>query len=100
MEGWSNFYGHCNKKSVKEKFITTRSLPIFVFNSNALKEVAEQYRKQYYKNAPFPHVIIDNFLPEEVAENLLAVFPPPNSPHWLDRSTEHQARKLGICVRG
>lgn len=43
--------------------------------------------------------MIDNFLPEQVAERLLSVFPPPEAPFWLDwtkRDALHAPRKQGI----
>jgi len=61
--------------------------------------LAAEHRTQYATNSPFPHVVIDNFLPHEVAERLLSVFPPPEAPLWLDwteRDTVHQPRKQGL----
>lgn len=53
-----------------------------------------------YKVAePFPHVVIDNFLPEQIANDILNAFPDKNAPMWFDwrqRDTVHQPKKLGI----
>jgi Rps23 Pro-64 3,4-dihydroxylase Tpa1-like proline 4-hydroxylase len=44
---------------------------------------------------PFKHVVIDNFLPGEVAEELLAQFPAPNAPAFTDRGSKMQPGKFG-----
>jgi hypothetical protein len=76
-----------------------RETDVFVFNTEQLRGAAEGLRASYYSAAPFPHTVIDNFLPEGVAERLASVFPKPDDAIWLDwtkRDTLHQPRKQGI----
>src|SRR5437870_3837368 len=72
---------------------------IFVFKARQLLKLAERHRSAYSSNPPYPHALIDNFLPQRAAERLVAVFPKPDDHVWLDwrkRDTIHQPRKQGI----
>ena len=72
---------------------------IFVFEASRLLKLAKQHRSTYATNTPYPHAIIEDFLPHRVAERLLAVFPKSNDSAWLDwrkRDGVHQPRKQGI----
>ena len=71
----------------------------FVFDRVKLMALASQYREAYGKAEPFPHVVIDNFLPPTVASKALDEFPPPDAALWLNwmkRDTVHQPKKLGV----
>jgi hypothetical protein len=84
------------KNWIRQFFVTDE---IFVFQASRLLKLAQQHRETYANNAPYPHALIDDFLPDRVAERLLAVFPTPHDPLWLDwqkRDIVHQPRKLGI----
>jgi hypothetical protein len=73
--------------------------PIFTFAREHLLRQAEALRDEYRNGRPFPHVVVDDFLPADVATRLVEAFPPPQAPHWLDwrmRDTQHQPKKLGI----
>jgi len=50
------------------------------FNSETTQKYAEQYKESYQNASPFPHIIIDNFLPEKVIEKLLHEFPEHQKP--------------------
>jgi Rps23 Pro-64 3,4-dihydroxylase Tpa1-like proline 4-hydroxylase len=53
----------------------------------------------YQENNPFPHIVIDNFLPRRIAEKLLKKFPLKESDIWLDwkeRDLVNQPKKQGI----
>lgn len=55
-----------------------------------LNDLATKYRDDYSKAQPFPHIVIDNFLPESVLENVLKEFPKVGSIDWqkFDNSAE------------
>ena len=54
---------------------------MFRFNYKRLNEIA--LNKANFKNAkPFPHLIIDNFLPLEEAELIANDFPKPHQISW------------------
>jgi Rps23 Pro-64 3,4-dihydroxylase Tpa1-like proline 4-hydroxylase len=47
-----------------------------------LRQLAERHQPIYQTADPFPHVIIDNFLPEEVLDAVLAEFPKVDAIDW------------------
>ena len=68
----------------------------FVFSVNELMGLAEKYKAAYDEGLPFPSVIIDDFLPKNIAEKLLLEFPSPCHDCWLERDVVNQPKKLGI----
>ena len=56
----------------------------FVFDSARLAELSEKYRSQYAAAKPFPHVVIDDFLPEDVLHDVIAEFPQPRQVDWIN----------------
>ena len=71
----------------------------FVFEKSVLSALASKHKIGYDQATPFPHVVIDDFLPSHVASHALAEFPPADAPLWLDwrtRDTKHQPKKLGV----
>lgn len=55
---------------------------LFQVNPEYLKELAIKYREAYSQAKPFPHIIIDDFLPETILENILDEFPKVGSVDW------------------
>lgn len=54
----------------------------FTFRRAELFDAADRLRDQYAAASPFPHVVIDDFLPAEVLEPVLAEFPEPRDVEW------------------
>lgn len=54
----------------------------FTFHRAELLPLADSLRAQYAVAEPFPHVVIDNFLPPSVLEPVLAEFPEPRDVEW------------------
>ena len=54
----------------------------FRFDQAWLEKLAIKYREEYYRAKPFPHIVIDNFLPESVLEGVLNEFPKIDSINW------------------
>jgi hypothetical protein len=76
-----------------------RPIEPFAFSTPALETLADAHREAYAGAVPYPHVVLDDFLPAAYADTLLDVFPSPDSPIWLDwrkRDLEHHPRKQGI----
>ncbi len=76
-----------------------KQLAPFVFHIDELEALAGMRRNDYLTGQPFPHVVIDDFLPVDYADRLLDVFPDQHSHVWLDwtkRDTVHQPGKQGI----
>jgi hypothetical protein len=46
-----------------------------------LMDLAEQLRPKFASADPFPHVVVDDFLPKETIRSLVDDFPPPD-PRW------------------
>jgi hypothetical protein len=62
-------------------------LPIIRSNLN---KSAESYRSA----EPYPHIVIDNFLPVSVLETVIEAFPRPDSDIWNERIKEAYQVKL------
>jgi len=63
-------------------------LPIdFVFDSTWLDKLASKHHETYVNAAPFPHIVIDNFLPDEVLNNVLMEFPSHEQIDWIKFDT-------------
>jgi len=60
-----------------------------VIRSN-LNKSAESYRSA----EPYPHIVIDNFLPVSVLESVIEAFPRPDSDVWNERIKEAYQVKL------
>jgi Rps23 Pro-64 3,4-dihydroxylase Tpa1-like proline 4-hydroxylase len=59
-----------------------QSTLMFHFDPVHLDNLAEQYRESYAQADPFPHVVIDNFLPDAILNQILEEFPKPQSIEW------------------
>ena len=57
-------------------------IPAFAFEKERLDQLAEKYGEVYRTADPFPHVVMDNFLDEEVANLLYDEFPGIESDRW------------------
>ncbi|NER31050.1 MAG: 2OG-Fe(II) oxygenase [Symploca sp. SIO1C4] len=55
---------------------------MFCVNPDYLNDLADKNREAYSQAEPFPHIIIDNFLPETVLDKVLEQFPKPELIDW------------------
>jgi len=72
---------------------------VFLFDDAQLQSVAQRYAAGYNTANPFPHAVIDDFLPTAAAERFLSVFPKPDAPFWFDwqqGDTKNQPKKQGL----
>lgn len=58
-----------------------------------LSKLAEEKCIEYQAAEPFPHIVIDDFLPATLLEKALQDFPSPREVRWTDYDKEHE-RKL------
>lgn len=58
------------------------TLPMFRLDADYLTKLALQHREEYAQAKPFPHIVIDDFLPESVLKDVLAEFPKPGQIDW------------------
>ena len=71
----------------------------FAFDIKFLDEMGEENHNLYLSGQPYRHIVLENFLPEKIAEQALDDFPNPSSEIWMDwktRDTVHQPKKQGI----
>jgi len=66
----------------------------FVFDYSAVKDLGKEFQASYAAGDPFPHVVIDNFLPEQVIDYVLDNFPSKLDPDGreFDRDQERHKR--------
>jgi hypothetical protein len=57
-------------------------IPAFYFDPNYLSRVAAEARDSFRKAKPFPHVVIDNFLPLDIANAITKEFPSIGAIPW------------------
>src|SRR5688572_7354026 len=64
----------------------------FRFDRTELLALAESRHEAYVTAAPFPHAVFDDFLPEEVLDEILTEFPKPQQADWyaFDSATERK----------
>jgi hypothetical protein len=70
------------------------SIPAFGLDAGRLFALAEGWGEAYRRAQPFPHVVIDEFLPEEVLDHVLAEFPGPDGIPWRLFTDEGHTQKL------
>jgi Rps23 Pro-64 3,4-dihydroxylase Tpa1-like proline 4-hydroxylase len=71
-----------------------RSVPEpFHFDREQLAALAESKREAYASARPFPHIVIDELLPEDVLDRVLAEFPEPKQAEWQTFDSANE-RKL------
>jgi len=57
-----------------------------------LQELGKEKAAEYQSNTPYPHIVIDNFLPQEVTETVLREFPDPKQVKWDEFSDKNQVK--------
>jgi Rps23 Pro-64 3,4-dihydroxylase Tpa1-like proline 4-hydroxylase len=78
--------------------------PECILDYERLAAIAEEHTAAYKTRAPFPHTVIDDFLPDWVIERLASEFPSPdpslqhqdNTTYAEDRPVPVQINKVGI----
>lgn len=78
-----------------------KMIEAFFFDPDYLSDIAAHYSAGYNAAKPFPHVVIDDFLPEAVTQRILDEFPSPDAEEWFrwQQRTEQKLQttaELGI----
>ena len=80
---------------------------LFEFSTDELVTLGVRLADEYRRNAPFPHIVIDDFLPEQVCDAVLDEWPAFDSIEWTtytnDREHKHVCSdldRLGSSTRG
>jgi hypothetical protein len=66
---------------------------LFLFDPDHLATLATTNADAYRHAEPFPHIVLDDFLPDAVFAELVASFPGPDELAWVHFDGEHE-RKL------
>jgi hypothetical protein len=71
----------------------SRSHPVtaidpYYFSAGSLLPLAESHRQAFLSGEPFPHVVIDDFLPEWVLDRVIEEFPDPGDIPWKEFKQE------------
>jgi hypothetical protein len=70
--------------------------PLFFFDQDRLRQIAEERVAEYAAAEPFPHVVIDDFVPEWVIDRVLQEFPGPDDIEW-ERFVNQREKKLAAA---
>ncbi|MCD7443349.1 2OG-Fe(II) oxygenase [Streptomyces lincolnensis] len=72
------------------------------FSDDHLLPLADRSRDRFRGTEPFPHVVIDDFLPEWVLDQVVAEFPRPGDGPWkqFDKSTSKKLASEGDALFG
>lgn len=73
------------------------SLEGFSFDGARLMKIAEAQQDSYVSAHPFPHIVIDDFLPDAVIDALLGEFPDPKGDVDWQRLDHGHERKLALA---
>ena len=66
-----------------------------LFAPERLQMLAEQHRREFAAGEPYPHVVIDDFLPQAVLERLLSEIPKPSEIGWIEFD-DARGKKLAL----
>jgi hypothetical protein len=69
---------------------------VTVFDDAHYAKLALKLKGQFRHADPYPHVVLDDFLPTEIAEALAASYPDPNDSavHWKTHANSNVVRKF------
>jgi Rps23 Pro-64 3,4-dihydroxylase Tpa1-like proline 4-hydroxylase len=62
------------------------------FQDERYPRLAQAHHESFVRAEPFPHVVMDDFLPEEVCERLIEQFPAPGSIDWQRIDSKDQKK--------
>lgn len=75
-------FGHVDETQGGEGKYSMTGEALFVLDQIDLDGMAKKYREAYAKAKPFPHVVIDNFLPPRALKSIADEFPAPAQIDW------------------
>ena len=64
-----------------------------VFDDPMYARLALDRARDYQTAAPFPNIVLDDFLPADLARRISAAFPGPESIDWVERDNENNRRR-------
>ncbi len=70
---------------------------MFFLDPKFLNDLANEHQKNYSQALPFPHIVIDDFLPTDVLDKILNNFPQPEQIDWYHF---HNAAEIKLASQG
>jgi 2OG-Fe(II) oxygenase superfamily len=69
---------------------------VTLFDDRHYAQLALQFKEQFRNADPYPHIVLDNFLPVDIAEALALAYPDPNDPsvRWKTHANGNVLRKF------
>lgn len=67
--------------------------PLGAFDDPRFAGMAVKHAETYRTADPYPHIVLDNFLDEDLADALAAAFPAGDSIDWVKRDNENNRRR-------
>ena len=66
-----------------------------IFDSSNYAKIAVENKSKFKNANPFPHIYLDNFLPEHLAEKISESIPSPydESFDWISRDRENEVKQ-------
>jgi Rps23 Pro-64 3,4-dihydroxylase Tpa1-like proline 4-hydroxylase len=68
--------------------------PLGVFDDPHYAKIAVARAKDYQSAQPFPNIVLDNFLPEDIARELAGAFPQQADESWTERNNANNRRRF------
>lgn len=78
---------------------TQRTGPAFFLDRKRMRALALAKRDAYAAARPYPHVVLDDFLGEDLSAALASVFPGPDHAGFVRRDYREQSARLGQLQR-
>lgn len=72
----------------------------FYFDRQQLLDLAVARRGDYRAARPFPHIVLDDFLPEEMLDAVLEEFPAPGGEGWIRFQSENERKLASVGDEG
>jgi hypothetical protein len=72
----------------------------FYFDRQQLLDLAATRRGDYAAARPFPHIVLDGFLPEPVLDGVIDEFPAPGEEAWIRFQSEHERKLASVGDEG
>ncbi|MDF2695975.1 MAG: hypothetical protein K0S65_4358 [Labilithrix sp.] len=79
--------------------VSSAARPHFFFDREQLRALAAEQRTAYREARPYPHVVLDGFLGDELARSLARSFPGPEHHGWIRRDYPEQSGRMGQLQR-
>jgi hypothetical protein len=72
---------------------TNDSNPLGVFDDPSYSRIAVENAQKYQTASPFPHIVLENFIPDPLARALGGAFPGPEDISWVERDNVNNRRR-------